>query len=380
MRRWASAAHVAARCAGSLEGVLAPWAAAVGRGASRACRSRVGLALVPEALGGLLVEVEALGRRGPKSPRTLVPVKGPASAWRARMHLGVLVGGAGGVVDAQDERAAVGAGKGPVVDGGAGAADVQLAGGGRRKANAHGLVCHGVSSSLGSYLHTVHQYSAVRSAWGKPAEGRPAAHAGALLATNLAFWHAQCAGTRYASRKWRLGREFVPNPNIPGENPPAAPPTCQTPETVAPAATLPVTPRPSPMSRVVPRAMKCGRWHEIGGNELRNAAVGLFPANGPFRAQPLTTSKRPSPMPGPPAASRACDIASGERPRFSPGKLFAKRSLRGEGGLRAAVIVARVPRRRPYITFVDSSLRSIHSVSLSAGLLSPRPTTSETTT
>ena len=88
-------------------------------------------------------------------------------------------------------------------------------------------------------------------------------------------------------------------------------------------------------------------------------------------------------MPGPPAASRACDIASRAGGPFSPGKLFAKRSLLARRGPPAARSLSRgcdAPRRRPYITFVDSSLRSIHSVSLSAGLLSPRPTTSETTT
>ena len=161
--------HVAAGALVALEGVLALLGGgAVGRELLGRAEAGVGLALVPEPLGGLLVEVEALGLGvGAKVAAdlgTLVPVKAQP-AHGAQDDLGVLVSGAGGVgvVDAQDERAAVGAGKGPVVDGGAGAADVQLAGGGRRKANAHGLVCHGVSSSLGSYLHMVHQYSAVRT-------------------------------------------------------------------------------------------------------------------------------------------------------------------------------------------------------------------------
>ena len=44
-----------------------------------------------------------------------------------------------GVFDAQDEFAAHGAGERPVVDGGAGAADVKLASGRRREANAYGV-------------------------------------------------------------------------------------------------------------------------------------------------------------------------------------------------------------------------------------------------
>lgn len=174
-------------------------------------------------------------------------------------------------------------------------------------------------------------------------------------------------------------------PTFLARTPRAAPPTCQTPETVAPAATLPVTPRPSPMSRVVPRAMNCGRWHEIGGNELRNAAVGSYSL--PTAAFPGSTPSRP--QKGPPRClgrrwrrGRATYPAEREAP-FSPGKLFAKRSLLARRGPPAARSLSRgcdAPRRRPYITFVDSSLRSIHSVSLSAGLLSPRPTTSETAT
>ena len=143
--------HVAAGALVALEGVLALLGGgAVGRELLGRAEAGVGLALVPEALGGLLVEVEALGLGvGAKVAAdlgTLVPVKAQP-AHGAQDDLGVLVGGAGGVgvIDAQDERTAVGAGKGPVVDGGAGAADVPVPVG-TAQSCAHGLVCHGVSS------------------------------------------------------------------------------------------------------------------------------------------------------------------------------------------------------------------------------------------
>ena len=91
----------------------------------------IGLALVPELLGGLLVQVQALGLGiGAKIAAhlgALIPVK-TQPTHGAQDDLRVLVGGTGGVgvVDAQDERAAVCAGKSPVIDSGAGAADVQL--------------------------------------------------------------------------------------------------------------------------------------------------------------------------------------------------------------------------------------------------------------
>ena len=53
-----------------------------------------------------------------------------------------------GVLDAQDERAARSAGERPVVDGRAGAADVQLARGGRCEANAHRFVLSHVAYVL----------------------------------------------------------------------------------------------------------------------------------------------------------------------------------------------------------------------------------------
>ena len=92
----------------------------------------IGLALVPKLLGGLLVQVQALGlgigAKVAANLGTLVPVQAQPTH-SAQNDLRVLVGRAGGigVVDAQDERAAVCAGKSPVIDSGAGAADVQLA-------------------------------------------------------------------------------------------------------------------------------------------------------------------------------------------------------------------------------------------------------------
>ena len=106
-----------------------------------------------------------------------------------------------------------------------------------------------------------------------------------------------------------------------------------------------------------------------------------------FRAQPPHDLKKalPDARAAGGAAPRPRNVNKAERPLPLPGKLFAKRSLRGEGGAFPRSGGIRVtghaaPRRRPYITFVDSSLRSIHSVSLSAGLLSARPRTSDATT
>ena len=92
----------------------------------------IGLALVPKLLGGLLVQVQALslgvGAKIAAHLGTLVPVQAQPTHG-AQDNLRVLVGRAGGVgvVDAQDERAAVCTGESPVIDSGAGAADVQLA-------------------------------------------------------------------------------------------------------------------------------------------------------------------------------------------------------------------------------------------------------------
>ena len=94
----------------------------------------VGLALGNQALGSLAVDGQAL--RLPVRAvlaadlRALVPVKAQPTHG-AQDDLRVLVGGAGGVgvVDAQNEGAASGAGKGPVVDRSARAAHMELAGG-----------------------------------------------------------------------------------------------------------------------------------------------------------------------------------------------------------------------------------------------------------
>ena len=117
--------------------------------------ARVGGAGVDELLqrrlvggGALGLEVGAAGAAhlGALVPIESHPAEGPQD------DLGVLLGGAlrVGVLDAQDEGAAGSTGEGPVVDGGAGAADVQLAGGRRREADAHGLGRgHGFPSVLG---------------------------------------------------------------------------------------------------------------------------------------------------------------------------------------------------------------------------------------
>ncbi len=124
---------VAATALIALEGVLALLRGlAIGVELLLGAEAGIGLALVPKLLGGLLVQVQALGLGvGAKIAAhlgTLVPVQAQPTHG-AQDNLRVLVGGAGGVgvVDAQDERAAVCAGESPVIDSGAGAADVQLA-------------------------------------------------------------------------------------------------------------------------------------------------------------------------------------------------------------------------------------------------------------
>ncbi len=86
-------------------------------------------------VGALGLEV---GAAGSAHLGALVPIKAhPLQG--AQNDLGVLLGGTLGigVLDAQHEGAAHGAGEGPVVNGRAGAADVQLARRRRREANAH---------------------------------------------------------------------------------------------------------------------------------------------------------------------------------------------------------------------------------------------------
>ena len=103
----------------------------------------VGLALRPQALGGLAVDREPVGllvgAEVAAHERALVPVE-PQPAHGAEDDLGVLLRRAGGVgvVDAQDEGPVVGAGERPVVYGRAGAAHVELAGGGGCEAHADG--------------------------------------------------------------------------------------------------------------------------------------------------------------------------------------------------------------------------------------------------
>ena len=125
--------EIAAAALVALEGVLALLGGlAVGVELLLGAEAGVGLALVPELLGGLLVQVQAIGlcvgaivaaHLGALVPVQAQPTHG------AQNDLRVLVGGTGGVgvVDAQDERAAVCTGESPVIDSGAGAADVQLA-------------------------------------------------------------------------------------------------------------------------------------------------------------------------------------------------------------------------------------------------------------
>ena len=109
---------IAATALIALEGVLALLRGlAVGVELLLGAEAGIGLALVPKLLGGLLVQVQALG----------LGVGAKVAA-----HLGALVPieaepAQSGVVDAQDERAAVCTGESPVIDSGAGAADVQLA-------------------------------------------------------------------------------------------------------------------------------------------------------------------------------------------------------------------------------------------------------------
>ena len=124
---------IAATALIALEGVLALLRGlAVGVELLLGAEAGIGLALVPKLLGGLLVQVQALGLGvGAKIAAhlgTLVPVQAQPTHG-AQDDLRVLVGRAGGigVVDAQDERAAVCTGESPVIDSGAGAADVQLA-------------------------------------------------------------------------------------------------------------------------------------------------------------------------------------------------------------------------------------------------------------
>ena len=124
---------IAATALIALEGVLALLRGlAVGIELLLGAEAGIGLALVPKLLGGLLVQDQALGLGvGAKIAAhlgTLVPVK-TQPTHGAQNNLRVLVGGTGGVgvVDAQDERAAVCAGESPVIDSGAGAANVQLA-------------------------------------------------------------------------------------------------------------------------------------------------------------------------------------------------------------------------------------------------------------
>ncbi len=108
---------------------------------------------------GLEVGAARAAHLGALVPGQAEPVHGPQD------DLGVLLGGAlrVGVLDAQDEGAAGGAGEGPVVDGSAGAADVQLAGGRRCEANAHRLVGDGHGTPRNSVVYgldaIVDQYS-----------------------------------------------------------------------------------------------------------------------------------------------------------------------------------------------------------------------------
>ncbi len=95
------------------------------------------------ALEGWFVRVGALslevGAERAVDLGALVPVEAEPTH-RAQDGLDVLVGRplGIGVVDAQDERAAVMAGERPVVDGGARATDVQVAGGARCESDANG--------------------------------------------------------------------------------------------------------------------------------------------------------------------------------------------------------------------------------------------------
>ena len=133
---------VAAAALVALEGILALLGGlAVGIELLGRAEAGVRLAFGQQALGGLAVEVQALGL-GVRTEVSadlgaLIPIESEP-AYGAQDDLGVLGSRAGGVgvVDAQDERAAVGTGKGPVVDCRAGTADMQLAGGRGREAHA----------------------------------------------------------------------------------------------------------------------------------------------------------------------------------------------------------------------------------------------------
>ena len=126
---------IAAAALIALEGVLALLSGlAVGVELLLGAEAGIGLALVPKLLGGMLVQVQALGLGvGSKVAThlgTLVPVQAQPTHG-AQDDLRVLVGGAGGVgvVDAQDERAAGVPGDEPGVKGGAQIAHVHIAGG-----------------------------------------------------------------------------------------------------------------------------------------------------------------------------------------------------------------------------------------------------------
>ena len=139
---------VAARALVALERVVALLGGLlVCRELLRRAEAVVRPAVGDEALRRLAIDVQALrlpvGAKVAAYLGTLVPVKAQP-LHGAQDDLRVLLRGAGGVrvVDPQDERAVVGAGECPVVDGGAGAAHVQLAGGRGRKAHAYGT-CFG---------------------------------------------------------------------------------------------------------------------------------------------------------------------------------------------------------------------------------------------
>ena len=110
--------------------------------------ARVRVALIHELLRELLVDGAALGlavgavRSG--VVRTLVPVEAEPLEVPDHGVLGLAGGPRGvGVLDAEDELAAHPARVEPVEEGGAGPADVEVAGGGRREAHAHGTVVGG---------------------------------------------------------------------------------------------------------------------------------------------------------------------------------------------------------------------------------------------
>ena len=117
--------------------------------------ARIGVARVDELLERLLIVLLALrlivGAKVAAYLGALVPVEAEPLEG-AQDLVGVLLGGAlrVGVVDAKDEGAAVGAGEGPVVNGHAGAADVQAAGGGGCEAHSN-LVGQGMLQSYRPY-------------------------------------------------------------------------------------------------------------------------------------------------------------------------------------------------------------------------------------